>query len=75
MGKVRYVEAVMPGVDGLVEIMEAPRDDDDGGESGDMRSVIGVGNGEGRSWIADGVDVSLYLEETAMVRLLAMEGL
>lgn len=48
--KGKYVEAVMPYMDGLVEVMEAP-------------------GAKGGSWIENGVDVSVYLEEKAMERL------
>jgi hypothetical protein len=56
----RYVEAVMPALDGLVEVMEAP-----GVEK----------KRKGGSWIDDGVDVSVFLEEKAMERLLVDNGL
>lgn len=52
--KVAYVEAVMPYMDGLVEVMEAP-------------------GAKGGSWIENGVDISVYLEEKSMVRL-EMDG-
>ncbi|KAH6713266.1 hypothetical protein BKA61DRAFT_72502 [Leptodontidium sp. MPI-SDFR-AT-0119] len=55
-----WVEAVMPPLDGLVEIMEAPREEK-------MR--------EGGSWIDDGADVSIFLEASAMERLLRKPGL
>jgi hypothetical protein len=55
-GGPRYVEAVMPSCDGLVEVMEA----------GDVRREDG-GRGD---WISEGVDVSVYLEAEAMKRLL-----
>ena len=56
----RYVEAVMPSCDGLVEVMEAP----------------GVEKKRtGGSWIDDGVDVNVFLEETAMERLLVDKAL
>jgi hypothetical protein len=51
-----YVEALMPSCDGLVEVMEA----------GDVRNV----DGGRKDWISEGVDVSVYLEEKAMERLL-----
>jgi hypothetical protein len=55
-GGPRYVEAVMPSCDGLVEVMEA----------GDVRE-----EGGGRAdWISEGADVSVYLEAEAMKRLL-----
>jgi hypothetical protein len=54
-GMPRYVEAVMPSCDGLVEVMEAP--------GSEKRRI-------GGSWIDDGVDVSAFLEEKAMERLL-----
>ncbi|KAE9378356.1 hypothetical protein N431DRAFT_435484 [Stipitochalara longipes BDJ] len=55
-GSPRYVEALMPSCDGLVEVMEA----------GDVRRQDG-----GRAdWISEGVDVSVYLESRAMQRLL-----
>jgi hypothetical protein len=56
VGGPRYVEALMPSCDGLVEVMEA----------GDVRREDG-GRGD---WISEGVDVSVYLEEKAMERLL-----
>lgn len=56
----RYVEAVMPSCDGLVEVMEAP-----GVEK----------KRKGGSWIDDGVDVSVFLEEKAMERLLVDKSL
>jgi hypothetical protein len=56
----RYVEAVMPALDRLVEVMEAP-----GVEK----------KRKGGSWIDDGVDVSVFLEEKAMERLLVDNGL
>jgi hypothetical protein len=52
----KYVEALMPSCDGLVEVMEA----------GDVREE----GGERRSWINEGVDVSVYLESKAMERLI-----
>lgn len=55
--KLRFVESVMPSCDGLLQIMEAP------GEVGDA-------NGH---WSRNGVDVSLFLEEAVMERLLADE--
>jgi hypothetical protein len=55
-GGPRYVEALMPSCDGLVEVMEA----------GGVRSV----DGGRQDWIGEGVDVSVYLEEKAMERLL-----
>ncbi|KAH7350715.1 hypothetical protein BKA65DRAFT_605393 [Rhexocercosporidium sp. MPI-PUGE-AT-0058] len=55
-----HVEAVMPPLDGLVEIMEAPGD----------KKTRDDGN-----WIDDGVDVSLFLEAVTMERLLGMQGL
>jgi hypothetical protein len=55
-GGPRYVEAVMPSCDGLVEVMEA----------GDVRREDG-GRGD---WISEGVDVSVYLEAEAMKRFL-----
>ncbi|KAN0108727.1 transferase family protein [Hyaloscypha variabilis] len=55
-GSPRYVEALMPSCDGLVEVMEA----------GDVRKADG-----GRAdWISEGVDVSVYLESEAMQSLL-----
>jgi Transferase family len=60
-GGPRYVEAVMPSCDGLVEVMEA----------GDVRREDG-----GRAdWISEGVDVSVYLEQGAMQKLLEDRGL
>jgi len=55
-GSPRYVEAVMPSCDGLVEVMEA----------GDVRRK----DGARADWISEGVDVSVYLESQAMERLL-----
>ncbi|KAL2071740.1 hypothetical protein VTL71DRAFT_12975 [Oculimacula yallundae] len=55
-----WVEAVMPPLDGLVEILEAP-----GGKK----------NEDGGRWIDDGVDVSIFLEAEAMETLLAQERL
>ncbi|CZT10095.1 uncharacterized protein RAG0_14669 [Rhynchosporium agropyri] len=55
-----WVEAVMPPLDGLVEIMEAPS---------------GRENSEGGSWIDHGVDVSIYLEAETMEKLLAEDDL
>ncbi len=57
VGSPRYVEALMQSCDGLVEVMEAGDIRKDGGERG--------------SWISEGADVSVYLEEMAMERLLA----
>lgn len=45
----------MPPCDGLLEIMEAP---------GRLK------NADGGGWVDDGVDVSLFLEASAMERLL-----
>jgi len=59
-GPPSYVEALMPAMDGLVEVLEAP------GEERERESA---------SWYADGVDVSVYLEKKAMDRLLVDEGL
>ena len=56
VGAPRYVEAVMPSCDGLVEVMEASDVRREGGERAD--------------WISEGVDVSVYLEAEAMKRLL-----
>jgi len=61
IGGPAYVEALMPSCDGLVEVMEA----------GDVRSE----DGERMNWISEGVDVSVYLEEKAMGRLLGDKGL
>lgn len=61
VGGPRYVEALMPSCDGLVEVMEA----------GDVRNEGGVR----RDWISEGFDVSVYLEEEAMERLLGDRGL
>ncbi|KAK0109218.1 hypothetical protein ONS96_003041 [Cadophora gregata f. sp. sojae] len=61
-----WVEAVMPPLDGLVEIMEGP-------PSGEVRGDAG-GSGSG-SWIEEGVDVTVFLEGEAMERLLADERL
>jgi hypothetical protein len=57
-GRPKYVEALMPAMDGLVEVLEAP------GEEREKK---------GASWYADGADISVYLEEKAMDRLL-MDG-
>jgi hypothetical protein len=56
VGGPRYVEAVMPSCDGLVEVME----------SGDVRRE----GGERADWISEGADISVYLEAEAMKRLL-----
>ncbi|RFU29809.1 hypothetical protein B7463_g6526, partial [Scytalidium lignicola] len=58
-GALRYVEPLMPNMDGLLEIMEA-------GASG--KSSEG-----GRHWTDNGVDVSIYLENGTMKRLLSDE--
>ncbi|KAH8820850.1 transferase family-domain-containing protein [Xylogone sp. PMI_703] len=55
----RYVEPLMPCMDGLVEIMEA--------------GTSTQGNQGKRHWTADGVDVSVYLEDGAMKKLLSDE--
>lgn len=59
-GRPCYVDALMPDVDGLVEIMEAP---------GAERYK------EGGSWWSDGVDISIHLEATVMERLIADQSL
>ncbi|KAG4436303.1 hypothetical protein IFR05_008197 [Cadophora sp. M221] len=56
----------MPLLDGLVEIMEAPRDQDQEKSGIDGGSV---------SWIDDGVDVSVFLEASAIERLLGNQRL
>jgi hypothetical protein len=53
-GKVRYVWPIMPALDGLVDVLGTM------GEIGDA----------GGHWSRNGVDVSVYLEEDAMRRLL-----
>ncbi|TVY42331.1 Anthranilate N-benzoyltransferase protein [Lachnellula occidentalis] len=58
-GKVRYVWPIMPAVDGLVDVVETM------GEKGDKSG----------HWSRNGVDVSVYLEESAMERLLRDEAL
>ncbi|TVY14557.1 Hydroxycinnamoyltransferase 2 [Lachnellula arida] len=58
-GKVRYVWPVMPAIDGLVDVLE----------------TVGGKGDEGGHWSRNGVDVSVYLEEGAMERLLRDEGL
>jgi hypothetical protein len=59
VGSPMYVEALMPSCDGLVEVMEA----------GDVRGE----DGKRRSWISEGVDVSVYLESKAMQRLIIVD--
>lgn len=56
-GRPRYVEAIMPHMDGLVQIMEAA-------------PVEGSLKEEKRHWAADGVDVQLHLATEPMKRLL-----
>jgi hypothetical protein len=53
-GSPRYVEAVMPQIDGLVQLMEAAP----------------IDRNEGKHWAADGVDVQLHLTTETMLRLL-----
>ncbi|PVH85172.1 hypothetical protein DL98DRAFT_483626 [Cadophora sp. DSE1049] len=60
-GRPLWVEAVMPPLDGLVEIMEAPPTSNKTADAG--------------SWIDDGVDVTVFLEAEAMERLLSDERL
>jgi Transferase family len=60
-GGPRYVEALMPSCDGLVEVMEA----------GNVREV----DGGRKDWISNGVDISVYLESGAMDTLLEDKGL
>ena len=56
----RFVSAVLPDLDGIVEIMEAaPTPDKTGIEI------------NGKHWCNDGVDVDLHLERSTMDRLLA----
>ncbi|KAH7420056.1 hypothetical protein BKA64DRAFT_588925 [Cadophora sp. MPI-SDFR-AT-0126] len=62
-GKPLWVEAVMPPLDGLVEIMEAP-------PSPSINNTRKNG-----SWIDDGVDVTVFLEAEAMNMFLADERL
>jgi hypothetical protein len=57
-GLPRYVEAVMPKLDGLVQLMEASLPD----TSPDQRKTV--------HWAEYGVDVHLYLESSAMDRLI-----
>ncbi|PPR05130.1 hypothetical protein CVT26_012216 [Gymnopilus dilepis] len=55
----RYVEAIMPNLDGLVELKEAPpnRDTKNGGDMA-------------KPWTRSGVDISLHLRSDTMERLL-----
>lgn len=57
----RYVEAVMPSCDGIVEIMEAAPTGADAGVQHDSKKQ--------KHWSDDGVDVSVCLEQEAMKRL------
>lgn len=60
----RYVEAVMPSLDGCLQIMEAvPRGV---GHAGDRNSK---GAGRRKRWYDDGVDVSLHLATAVLERL------
>ena len=55
----RYVEGVMPNVDGCVQMMEAG-----------LEGAVVVGSGRGR-WYRAGVSVSLYLQADVMQSVLA----
>jgi Transferase family len=57
-GRPRYVEAVMPKLDGLVQLMEAA-------------PMEAPNPTEKRHWAADGVDVQLHLAKETMLRLLS----
>lgn len=56
-GRPRYVEAIMPHMDGLVQLMEAAP----------MGGSLNAGK---KHWAADGVDVQLHLATETMRRLL-----
>ncbi|KAE8453945.1 hypothetical protein EG329_007721 [Mollisiaceae sp. DMI_Dod_QoI] len=57
--ELRYVEAVMPACDGLVVVIESPNVGEEN------RKYDGK-----KSWIDNGVDVTIFLESEAMERLL-----
>ena len=62
--RARYVEAVMPSLDGCLQVMEAvPRGAYHTGDEG------GKGAAPRKRWYEDGVDVSLHLATAAMERL------
>lgn len=58
-GGVKFVWPIMPAVDGLVDVLE----------------TVGEKGGKGGHWGRNGVDVSVYLEEEVMGRLIKDEGL
>ncbi|KAK2596131.1 hypothetical protein QQS21_006408 [Conoideocrella luteorostrata] len=58
LGPVRYVDSVMPNMDGIVVIKEAPPHDHANSRE------------KSQSWTDEGVDVSVHIEEEAMKRLL-----
>ncbi|MCJ1286247.1 hypothetical protein MMC26_005592 [Xylographa opegraphella] len=62
------VQPVMPAVDGIIEIMEAPFIVDGGQE-------VQVDGEENRSWYAGGVDVDLNFDKVVVEKLIADEML
>ena len=60
----RYVDAVMPGMDGCIHIMEA------GTRAGEEGDGDNGGAQDKRRWYDDAVCVSLHLERSVMQRLL-----
>ena len=68
-GRARYVEGVMPVLDGLVMVMEGrPVDGGNGGGEDDSGELE-------KHWCDDGADVSIFLSEEAKERLRSDEGL
>jgi len=57
----RYVEAIMPDMDGIIELKEAP-------PIPEIDDNVGVAST--RSWTHSGVDISVHLRSDAMERLL-----